>query len=281
MIELYGIRETLGVCEEVTEVPEDLKKFADNKNFTHNKIDKYKKIKSLVAKNGIEVFRGFTDVKTIAQISETNKEFQRDIDTDHKNKIIDYVNHSSKSDIYFPEVTLLYSYDVDKNLDELECLKYAIEDLKQINSMETAATMRTFGFAVFKFDIKKDKRLYRLDGNHRIEALLSVAENGENRMISFCILFVPKNEKYSQEHLYFYLLNSKALPVTSNKIFDLVTKADTDELKEFVESDQLLNTLKNTQEAWKDLNEEEKQVLISVINEILNQKFNQNIAKII
>ncbi len=26
MIELYGIRETLGVCEEVTEVPEDLKK---------------------------------------------------------------------------------------------------------------------------------------------------------------------------------------------------------------------------------------------------------------
>ncbi|EAK5229988.1 hypothetical protein CA484_06120 [Campylobacter jejuni] len=114
MIELYGIRETLGVCEEVTEVPEDLIKFADSKNFTHNKIDKYKKIKSLVAKNGIEVFRGFTDVKTIAQISETNKEFQRDIDTDHKNKIIDYVNHSSKSDIYFPEVTLLYSYDVEK-----------------------------------------------------------------------------------------------------------------------------------------------------------------------
>lgn len=25
MIELYGIRETLGVCEEVTEVPADLK----------------------------------------------------------------------------------------------------------------------------------------------------------------------------------------------------------------------------------------------------------------
>ncbi|EHY7559985.1 hypothetical protein K4091_000572 [Campylobacter jejuni] len=100
MIELYGIRETLGVCEEVTEVPADLKKFADNKNFTHNKIDKYKKIKSLVAKNGIEVFRGFTDVKTIAQISETNKEFQRDIDENHKNKIINYVNHSSKSDIY-------------------------------------------------------------------------------------------------------------------------------------------------------------------------------------
>lgn len=183
--------------------------------------------------------------------------------------------------IYFPEVTLLYSYDVDKNLDKLECLKYAIEDLKQINSMETAATMRTFGFAVFKFDIEKDKRLYRLDGNHRIEALSSVAEKGENRMISFCILFIPKNEKYSQEHLYFYLLNSKALPVTSNKIFDLVTKADADELKEFIESDQLLNTLKNTQEAWKDLNEEEKQVLISVINEILNQTSNQNIAKII
>ncbi|HBK1841601.1 TPA: hypothetical protein LGC74_001788, partial [Campylobacter jejuni] len=169
----------------------------------------------------------------------------------------------------------------DKNLDKLECLKYAIEDLKQINSMETAATMRTFGFAVFKFDIEKDKRLYRLDGNHRIEALSSVAEKGENRMISFCILFIPKNEKYSQEHLYFYLLNSKALPVTSNKIFDLVTKADADELKEFIESDQLLNTLKNTQEAWKDLNEEEKQVLISVINEILNQTSNQNIAKII
>lgn len=281
MIELYGIRETLGVCEEVTEVPEDLIKFAKNKNYVYNKIEKYKKIKPFVAKNGIEVFRGFTDVETLSKISETNKEFQRDIDEDHKNKIIDYVNHSSKSDIYFPEVTLLYSYDVDKNLDELECLKYAIEDLKQINSMETAATMRTFGFAVFKFDIEKDKKLYRLDGNHRIEALSSIAKKGKNRMISFCILFVPKNEKYSQEHLYFYLLNSKALPVTSNKIFDLVTKADADELKEFIESDQLLNTLKNTQEAWKDLNEEEKQVLISVINEILNQTSNQNITSII
>lgn len=281
MIELYGIRETLGICEEVTEVPEDLIKFAENKNFTHNKIEKYKKIKPLVAKNGIEVFRGFTDVKTIAQISETNKEFQRDIDKDHKNKIINYVNNSSKSDIYFPEVTLLYSYDIDKNLDELECLKYAIADLKYISSMETAATIRAFGFAVFKFDIEKDKKLYRLDGNHRIEALSSVAEKGENRMISFCILFIPKNEKYSQEHLYFYLLNSKALPVTSNKIFDLVVKADTSVLKEFIESDQLLNTLKNTQEVWKDLNEEEKQILISVINEILNQKFDQSIVNII
>lgn len=147
--------------------------------------------------------------------------------------------------------------------------------------METAATMRTFGFAVFKFDTKKDEKLYRLDGNHRIEALSLVAEKGENRMISFCILFIPKNEKYSQEHLYFYLLNSKALPVTSNKIFDLVTKTDADTLKEFVESDQLLNTLKNTQEAWKDLNEEEKQILISAINEILNQKFDQSIVNII
>ncbi|HFP7472275.1 TPA: hypothetical protein ACHD8E_000537 [Campylobacter jejuni] len=281
MIELYGIRETLGVCEEVTEVPEDLIKFAKNKHFTYDKLEKYKKIKPFVAKNGIEVFRGFADVETLAQISETNEEFQRDIDENHRNKIVSYVNNSSKSDIYFPEVTLLYSYDVDKNLDELECLKYAIEDLKQINSMETAATMRTFGFAVFKFDIEKDKRLYRLDGNHRIEALSLIAKDGENRMISFCILFVPKNEKYSQEHLYFYLLNSKALPVTSTKIFDLVTKANADELKEFIESDQLLNILKNTQEAWKDLNEEEKQILISAINEILNQKFDQSIVNII
>lgn len=55
MIELYGIRETLGICEEVTEVPEDLIKFAENKNFSFDKIEKYKKIKPLVAKNGIEV----------------------------------------------------------------------------------------------------------------------------------------------------------------------------------------------------------------------------------
>ncbi|EAK9954001.1 ParB N-terminal domain-containing protein [Campylobacter lari] len=270
-------------------MPKDLIEFAKNKNFSFDNTEKYKKIKSLIAKNGIEVFRGFTDIKTIAQISKTNEEFQRDIDKNHKNKIINYVNNSSKSDIYFPEVTLLYSYDVSKNLDELGCLDYAIKDLKQINSMETAATMRAFGFAVFKFDTEKDEKLYRLDGNHRIEALSSIAEEGENRMISFCILFVPKNEKYSQEHLYFYLLNSKALPVTSTKIFDLVTKADANILKEFVESDQLLNILKNTQKIWQSsddkekqsLNDQEKQILISVINEILNEKFEPNIINII
>ncbi|WP_257937994.1 hypothetical protein [Campylobacter lari] len=100
MIELYGIRETLGVCEEVTEVPEDLIKFAKNKHFTYDKLEKYKKIKPFVVKNGIEVFRGFADVETLAQISEANKDFQRDIDENHRNKIVSYVNNSSKSDIF-------------------------------------------------------------------------------------------------------------------------------------------------------------------------------------
>lgn len=144
---------------------------------------------------------------------------------------------------------------------------------------------------------EKKERLYRLDGNHRLEALGEAAKNGlkrdetksatrknvfqVNRMLSFCTILVPKTQNFSYEHLYFYLLNSKSLPINAIKTLDIITKIDDGELKEFIKNDKFLSLLNLAKESWQDFNNEEKEILISVVNEMIDNKQTENLNSIL
>ncbi|PZT48974.1 hypothetical protein B6S12_01380 [Helicobacter valdiviensis] len=273
MIRLYGILQYLGECKETENVSDRFPIAISTKT-----LNKYKKIKPLNSNSGIQVLRGFADAKTLASISKTNNEFQRPINKEHKRDIKEYLIKSKEDKIYFPEVTLLYKYNPEIDLNNLAFRP--LWEMKDVNQKNVFMLSIIDALGVAYLDLKDNEKLYRLDGNHRLEAL---SEIGNNRNLSFCIILVPKTSKFSYEHLYFYLLNSTGLPIDTIKTLDIVTKADEGELKEFIESDALLNLLNKTKESWKDFKDKEKEILMKVAKELLKNnsknKILENIIK--
>lgn len=293
MTTLYGIMQHLGECQETQNISQSLQDKLNHNNINFN-LDKYKIIKPFSANNGIQVLRGFADSLTLANISQTNEEYQRKIEPNHKRGIEEYLINNAQDKIYFPEVTLLYEYDAGIAPEELP-IKFLIDEL-DIKNVDTLARLEAIGVASLSIDEKKE-RLYRLDGNHRLEALGEAAKNGlkrdetksatrknvfqVNRMLSFCTILVPKTQNFSYEHLYFYLLNSKSLPINAIKTLDIITKIDDGELKEFIKNDKFLSLLNLAKESWQDFNNEEKEILISVVNEMIDNKQTENLNSIL
>ncbi|TQR32328.1 hypothetical protein DMB92_04295 [Campylobacter sp. MIT 99-7217] len=282
MTKLYGIMQYLGECEETKNSSNELTEHLQGKELEFN-LEKYKAFKPLSSKNGIQVLRGFADSKTLSKISKINKYYQRKINEKHKRDIEEYLIKNSQEKIYFPEVTLLYEYDPAIDPEELP-IKLLIHELDGLKDVDTLSRIEALGIA--SFTIQDNETLYRLDGNHRLEVLGEVAERGikkeisknkttnnifrTNRLLSFCIIFVAKTKESSYEHLYFYLLNSKALPIDSLKTLDIVTKADEGELKEFIQNDRFLFILNKIKKSWIDFSDDQKDVLISVLKEMLS-----------
>ncbi|MCX2682880.1 hypothetical protein OQH60_03235 [Campylobacter sp. MIT 21-1685] len=293
MTTLYGIMQYLGECKETQAVSPSFQNKLNNNNLNFS-LDKYKNIKPLSVNNGIQVLRGFADSQTLASISQTNEEYQRKIESNHKREIEEYLIKNTQDKIYFPEVTLLYEYDATIAPEELP-IKFLIDalDTKDVNIL---ARIEAIGVASLSIDEEKEK-LYRLDGNHRLEVLGKAASDGlkkneikratsnnifqTNRMLSFCVILVAKTQNFSYEHLYFYLLNSKSLPINAIKTLDIITKADNRELKEFVENDKFLSLLDSLKESWQDFDDKEKEVLISVVNEMISEKEEKDLSNIL
>lgn len=288
MVRLYGILQYLGECKETENVTNELQEIIRKLNVKFN-LDKYKEIKPLNSNSGIQVLRGFADAETLASISKTNDEFQRPINKEHKRDIEEYLIKNKEGAIYFPEVTLLYEYDPGTDPNDLAFRP--LWEIENINKQDVSLLSIIDALGLTYLDLKDNEKLYRLDGNHRLEVLSEASKNGikknenekklvnniylSNRNLSFCVILVPTTKEFSYEHLYFYLLNSKGLPIDTIKTLDIVTKADESELKEFIESDALLNLLNKTKGSWKNFEDEEKEILMKVIKELLKNN-NEN-----
>lgn len=283
MTKLYGILQDLGECIETQNIEYDLQEYIGNNSFS---IEKYKELKPFSSKGGIRTFRGFADSKTLAHFSMPDEHYQRSIDKNHREKIEEYIIKSSQDSIYFPEVTLLYMYDDTLSPDDLP-FQSIIKDFTNKNKdIQSLSTMYALG--IYSLILEENNKLFRLDGNHRLEVLGKAANQGiqkdknkkrtknnlfkTNRLISFCIILTPRVENYSIEHLYFYLLNAKALPINSIKVLELITNANKDNfLKEFISKDENLCLLDSIKESWKNFDDNEKEVLLRVVNEIINE----------
>ncbi|MDE5603315.1 MAG: hypothetical protein K2I71_05295, partial [Helicobacter sp.] len=174
MTTLYGIMQYLGECQETKEISQSLQDKLNRNNLNFN-LDKYKAIKPFSTNNGIQVLRGFADSETLANISQINEEYQRKIEPNHKRGIEEYLINNTQDKIYFPEVTLLNEYDAGINPEELP-IRLLIDNL-DIKDVNTLAMVEAIGIASLNIDEDKEK-LYRLDGNHRLEVLGEAAKNG-------------------------------------------------------------------------------------------------------
>lgn len=290
-IELYGIRQNLGICTEIEENDHiDLPPIEgiDEK--------KYKDFKKYNIETGVDVFRGIADAQLLASISQLMTNYQRKSNPIHKEKIKEYLMQNKAGTIYFPEVTLLYEFD-DTIAPESLNIQSIINNYKDIN-IDLLSKLYATGMSILT--LKEGEKLFRLDGNHRLEVLQEFAQGikinpskrktttnklKNNRMISYCIILIPKSKHLSFEHLYFYLLNSKSLPITPLKNIDMLTKDKFFAMTDFIKKDPFLNIMNELKEFWNEYTNNEKESLIEVVQELQNSEENNtpkhNFQKII
>lgn len=156
--------------------------------------------KGFKVENGITVLRGFAKSSDIAAYSQADNNYQRDKNFKHLNALIEFMEKMKSSAKYLPEVTLvargyesLMPVPISGNLTDTQ--KGEIENLNY-----------------YRISVKKDQ-LYRIDGNHRIEATKDA-----NYYIPFSIIVWDEaSVNEDDEAFLFYFLNSKAKKLTSEE----------------------------------------------------------------
>lgn len=156
--------------------------------------------KGFKVENGIKVLRGYAKSSYIAACSQSDNNYQRDKNEKHLNALIEFMQKMKYSAKYLPEVTLvargyvsLQSISISGKLTATQ--KGEIENLNY-----------------YKLCVNKNQ-LYRIDGNHRIEAL-----KNNNYYIPFSIIIWDDTTiSEDDEAFLFYFLNSKSKKLTSEE----------------------------------------------------------------
>ena len=93
--------------------------------------------------------------------------------------------------------------------------------------------MYTLSIPDKKYDRIEDKPFRRVDGNHRllaIEKLIAEGQMRSNYLIPFCIIVVPDNVSMKDEKIIFHNINSKAVPIRSERLLEGIIVDSKDEL---------------------------------------------------
>ena len=171
--------------------------------------------KDFVISRGIRVLRGYAKASVIYKASKTEYDYQRPINEPHIDSIKDFLLKMKDSAKYLPEVTL-----VARNDYELE--KFTL-NLKSLSDTQKGIIDN---LNYYKLKVQQNS-LYRIDGNHRIEAANSIyIEYSKDLYLPFSIiLWNPEDyygdgskvwkdmideERKENEAFLFYFLNSKA-----------------------------------------------------------------------
>lgn len=166
-----------------------------------------------VVSRGIKVLRGYAKASVLYKASKTEYDYQRQIYDVHVDSIKNFLLQMKDSAKYLPEVTLVARKNY--NLTKFELSKSLSAKVKgQISNLN-----------YFVLTVE-GKNLYRIDGNHRIEAAYQVFnETSKDILIPFSIILWNQNdyldkdtaelakieeEQKENEAFLFYFLNSKA-----------------------------------------------------------------------
>lgn len=178
---------------------------------------------------GVTIFRGYATLNTLARLSSTSS-YQRSIKEERMKDILHYMDSSQF--FFFPE--LIFGWQID-DINAIPNLKYQYGSI----SIEKGITIKK---AQFKFrnlsegkdpitkvvtieipDTLPEPIFSRIDGNHRLIVIDKIQEDPNyssyrnicNKIVPYCILLQSHNdEALKYETAYFYLINSKALPLT-------------------------------------------------------------------
>lgn len=180
---------------------------------------------------GVTIFRGYATLGTLAKLS-IPQNYQRSQDIDRVNKIKEYMDSSSF--VFFSE--LIFGWQIDDD--------QVIKQIKEEENISSITVQNNIKFRKNKFKFKPFSEaegpitkmltieipdnintpiFNRIDGNHRLGALDDVLNSGDNSplinmVVPYSIIMQSQNnESDKYEAAYFYLINSKAKPLTSNE----------------------------------------------------------------
>jgi hypothetical protein len=190
--------------------------------------------KGFKVENGIKVLRGFANSTILAFASKKDENYQREENIEHLNAIEKFVENMRASAKYLPEVTLIAR---------------GYENLERINLSGTLSKTQKGeldNLEYYKLTVSADK-LYRIDGNHRLEALKK-----DNYYIPFSIIIWDESDINSDDEAFlFYFLNSKAKKLTTEENLKGLVNATTWKPHELLEANKYLPHLQYLEEQIK------------------------------
>ena len=180
-------------------------------------------IKGFKVKDGIRILRGFAKSSILAEYSKPDNNYQRNENNNHLNSLKSFLKDIKTSAKYLPEVTL-----VARGYQKLEPIKLSgkLSDTQQgeLENLE-----------YWKLTVNKEQ-LFRIDGNHRLEATKDKDYN-----IPFSIIIWENNPNSADDEAFlFYFLNSKAKKLETEENLKGLVDAETWNDKELEKANILL-----------------------------------------
>lgn len=213
---------------------------------------------------GVTIFRGYATLRTLAKLS-ISTSYQREKDAERVKVITEYLTNSSY--VFFPE--LIFGWQLD-NLDAIRQIKeeentssislnngIKIRKAKfRFKSLSTGEEPKPKEVTIEIPDSLKERIFNRIDGNHRLSVVDIILKNPEvydssicNQIVPFCLIIQNlSTEAKKYESAYFYLINAKAKPLTTEENLRSILGADNftnEEKKELlsINSDEIINAI--------------------------------------
>lgn len=198
---------------------------------------------------GTCTIRGYAKYNEIVELSYPHPGYQRPAEDEHVAEISSFITSGSNS--FSPEVVLAYtakynyyaqgaSSEVDA-LADIRSGKGFTSNVDGIAFKKEKAAGNGFLYTLSipdkKYDRIEDKPFRRVDGNHRllaIEKLIAEGQMRSNYLIPFCIIVFPDNVSMKDEKIIFHNINSKAVPIRSERLLEGIIVDSKDELMEEV-----------------------------------------------
>lgn len=156
-----------------------------------NEDEKRIQVKGFKVNDGIRVLRGFAKASELYEASEPDIEnYQRKVNEPHIEGLKEFISKINAAGKYLPELTFVArgGYELFRPEWGWHLRRTQLGNFKNLE------------FYKIKFDGKK---LYRIDGNHRLEALYQLSQQGQEYYIPFSIILYGKQVHFidpNQEH---------------------------------------------------------------------------------
>ncbi len=155
---------------------------------------------------GYYCLRGYAKLKDLKECSTPNSAYQRDKIAEHLKDIENFYKQGKY--LFYPEVILGCNFDTYEILNKIrEEQNYKAKNL-ELKFIKTKQKIS------LSFNSEKTQ-LYRIDGNHRLEANFTDLINPiQDYEIPFCIVFLIKDIHYKDEKILFHNINFKHTPLS-------------------------------------------------------------------
>jgi len=202
-----------------------------------------------VAFNNVLCLRGFAKMSDLAESSKVDTSYQRRLDHSQEDGLVAFL--MARRYAFYPEIILglsIESLHPKDSSQEFEALKAAVDDFKWFPPKRVGddVTMSAFGkkenelatsdrdhvmLAIANLPvIEKDKKLVRIDGNHRLSAVerLKNSDAWDDKFdvcVPFCLVIFESDKKCREYGaIYFHNINFHQRRVPEEHILKLVTE---------------------------------------------------------